>query len=199
MVSVYTQEQRAENREKAAPIKQRRLALGLTQKQLAAKAGMSHHTVIAWETGICLPRWDTRQKIRRALGLPEERYYTAEQRNAILADLMEQDIIEWEIRHRIQVLKRIGAASFIDDLRQDCLVCALRAIDRYQPDSTASVVTFTKKNVRYFIQKWILRFRLHGLTASTNSLPRVTVYSLDALIEDAFQLEDKSYSERMSL
>lgn len=199
MVSVYTQEQRAENREKAAPIKQRRLALGLTQKQLAAKAGMSHRTVTAWETGACLPRWDTRQKMRRALGLPEERYYTAEQRNAILADLMEQDIIEWEIRHRIQVLKRIGAASFIDDLRQDCLVCALRAIDRYQPDSTASVVTFTKKNVRYFIQKWILRFRLHGLTASTNSLPRVTVYSLDALIEDAFQLEDKSYSERMIL
>ena len=78
-------------------------------------------------------------------------------------------------------------------------MCALRAIDRYQPDSTASVVTFTKKNVRYFIQKWILRFRLHGLTASTNSLPRVTVYSLDALIEDAFQLEDKSYSERMIL
>ena len=199
MISVYTQEQRADNREKAAPIKKRRLALGLTKKQLAAKAGMSHHTVSAWETGICLPRWDTRQKIRRALGLPEERYYTAEQRNAILADLMEQDIIEWEIRHRIQVLKRIGAASFIDDLRQDCLVCALRAIDRYQPDSTASVVTFTKKNVRYFIQKWILRFRLHGLTASTNSLPRVTVYSLDALIEDAFQLEDKSYSERMIL
>lgn len=182
--SIYTPEQQAENREKAAIYKDRRLELGLSQRQLARMAGISRKTVGSLEGGEKLPKWDTRQKIRCALGMPEERYYTQEQRNAILAELIEHEVIEWEIRRNMQTLKRIGASAFLDDLRQDCAVCAIRAIDRFQLEGAACVKTFVKKNLRGFIKNWILVFRLHGMSGRTHPIPQVAVYSLDALMEE---------------
>ena len=75
------------NREKAAPYVERRVALGLTKKELAEKAGLAVSTIRGMEAGRCAPCWETRQKIRKALGMPEERYYTAEERNALFLEL----------------------------------------------------------------------------------------------------------------
>ena len=74
---------RKANRQKAAPYKERRIALGLLQKELAEKAGVAEITIGKMETGQNWPQWETRQKIRRVLGLSEERAYSIEERNAI--------------------------------------------------------------------------------------------------------------------
>lgn len=121
--------------------------------------------------------------------MPEDCFYTVAERNMVLAELIEREVIEWEIRCNMRTLKRIGAIMFLEDLRQDCLVVAMRAIDRFRPDRGASVETFVKKNVRPFIKQWILSFRLHGMVIDFRSIPQVTVYSLDALAEERFQLE----------
>ena len=74
---------REANKKKAAIYKERRIALGLSQKQLIQKAGVGLHTIHRIENGKNWPRWETRQKIRHALGMPEERVYSIEERNAI--------------------------------------------------------------------------------------------------------------------
>ena len=52
------------------------------QKELAEKAGIDRSTISYMESGKYNPRWETRQKIRRVLGMPEEpeeRIYSNEQ------------------------------------------------------------------------------------------------------------------------
>ena len=77
---------REANKKKAVPYKERRIALGLSQKQLAEKAGISVETIANMETGRHLPTWKTCQKIRRALGMPEEQLYSTEQLAAMEAN-----------------------------------------------------------------------------------------------------------------
>lgn len=188
MASTYTPEQRAENREKAAIYKERRLALGLTQKQLSKLSGVCVNTITRMEAGINFPQWETRQKLRRALGMPEERFYSVAERNAIFFEL--QETVEWAVRRKLYILRKLGAASFSEDLRQASILYALQAIDRCRPDGGASIKTFVHRNVDFFIDRWILKFRRHGLTGKVCYPDPVTyVYSLDALMEAQFQLE----------
>lgn len=70
-----------------APIVERRRELGISQQELARLAGVHYQTVHRMETGTQVPLWETRQKLRRVLGLPEERYFTVEQRNEIFMEL----------------------------------------------------------------------------------------------------------------
>ena len=73
---------REANRQKAAPYKERRIALGLLQKELAEKANIHKTTISFMEAGKRWPLWETRQKIRRVLEMPkepEERIYSDEQ------------------------------------------------------------------------------------------------------------------------
>ena len=66
-------------------------------------------------------------------------------------------------------------------------ICALRAIDRFQPDGAASIKTFVDKNVDFFIKRWIVKFAMHGLSGKVHySLPDISVLSLDALMEEGF-------------
>lgn len=51
----------------AARLKELREAAGLTQKELAALAGLHPHTVAKLEQDIQVPTWDTVQTIARAL------------------------------------------------------------------------------------------------------------------------------------
>ena len=61
-----------------APIVERRRELGISQHELARLAGVHYQTVHRMEIGTQVPIWETRQKLRRVLGLPEERYFTVE-------------------------------------------------------------------------------------------------------------------------
>ncbi len=45
-----------------------RLAAGLTVRELAARAGTSHATIVAYEAGRKVPRSDTRDRLIRAAG-----------------------------------------------------------------------------------------------------------------------------------
>lgn len=186
----------AENREKATPYIERRVALGLSKKELAQKAGVDVLTIRGMEAGRCAPRWDTRQKIRRALGMPEDRSYTEEERNALFLGVEES--IHWLIRKN---MTRIYAVHMdADDLYQDLAVCALRAIDRFQPDGKATLKTFVERNMAFLLEKKLVQFCMHGLSGKIHyPLPNITVFSLEALMEEGLQLEgcdsDFEYNE----
>ena len=135
------------NRQKAAVYKERRIALGLSQKQLIQKAGVGLHNIHRIESGKNWPRWETRQKIRRALGMPEERVYSIEERNAIFFELKSKYLIEWIIGKNISTLKAIGAIPYLEDFHQYLALCAIRAIDRFQADRGASLGTFVTANL----------------------------------------------------
>lgn len=177
----------AANREKAAPYIERRVVLGLSKKELAEKAGVDPATVRGIEAGRYSPCWETRQKIRRALGMPEERYYTIEERNAIFLDLQEQGVIRRAISRNMTPLRAVHAD--LDDLEQELIICALRAIDRFQPEGTATIKTFVDKNVDFFIKRWIVKVAMHGLSGKVHyPLPDISVLSLDALMKAGFDL-----------
>lgn len=164
-----------------APIVERRRALGISQHELARLAGVHYQTVHRMEAGTQVPIWETRQKLRRALGLPEERYFTVQQRNEIFMDL-ERPI--WCV---INQNRRILAAlhADLDDVYQDLALCAIRAIDRYDPQkSSASVKTFAMKNVEAHIKKSFEFFRCRGLGgAAARNLESGVVVSLEFMME----------------
>ena len=72
---------------------------------------------------------------------------------------------------------------------QDLALCAIRAIDRYDPSkSLASVKTFAMRNVEAHIKKSFEYFRRQGLggTAARNMKSGVVV-SLDFMLEAGLQ------------
>lgn len=180
---------REANQEKAQPYIERRLALGLSQVELAQRAGVDKSTVRGMESGRYWPCWDTRQKLRRALGMPEERSYTEKERNTLFLGL--EDSIRWLIRRNMSRICR--AHMDMDDLYQDLAVCALRAIDRFQPGGKATLKTFVERNMSFHLERQLVRFCMHGLSGKVHyPLPNITVFSLEALMEDGFQLEGDS-------
>jgi len=180
---------RETNKEKARPYIERRLALGLKKKDLAEKAGITADAVRAMESGRSWPCWDTRQKLRRVLGMPEERCYTEEERNVLFFELEES--IHWLIRRNMARICRVHMD--VDDLYQDLAVCALRAIDRFQPDGEATLKTFVERNMSFHPERKLVQFCMHGLSGKVHyPLPNITVFSLDALMEEGLQLEGDS-------
>ena len=180
---------REANRQKAAIYKERRIALGLLQKDLAEKANIHKTTISLMEAGKVWPQWETRQKIRRVLGMPEERVYSIEERNAIFLELNIEESVKWVIRKNFLILNAIGATSHLEDLYQDGILCALRSIERFQTDRGASLKTFVATNLMFFAKKWIVKFSMHGMSGGISyPLPRVSVLSLDALKESGFDI-----------
>ena len=113
-----------------APIVERRQELGISQHELARLAGVHYQTVHRMEIGTQVPTWETRQKLRRVLGLPEERHFTVEQRNEIF---MELECPIWcVINQNRRILDTLHAD--VEDVFQDLALCAIRAIDRYDPN-----------------------------------------------------------------
>lgn len=167
------------------PIVERRHELGLTMKQLAKMASIHPRTISLMEAGKCMPTWKTRQKLRKALGLPEERYITVQQRNEIFMEL--ERPIWCVINQNRRVLAALHAD--LDDVYQDLALCAIRAIDRYDPQkSAATVKTFAMKNVEAHIKKSFEFFRCRGLGgAAARHLESGVVVSLDFMLEAGLQ------------
>ncbi|MCI9038084.1 MAG: helix-turn-helix domain-containing protein [Oscillospiraceae bacterium] len=168
-----------------APIVERRQELGISQHELARLAGVHYQTVHRMEIGTQVPTWETRQKLRQVLGLPEERYITVQQRNEIF---MELDRPIWcVINQNRRILTALHAD--LDDVYQDLALCAIRAIDRYDPTkSSASVKTFAMKNVEVHIKRSFAYFRCRGLSgAAARNLESGVVVSLDFMLEAGLQ------------
>lgn len=168
-----------------APIVDRRQELGISQHKLARLAGVHYHTVHRMEIGTQVPTWETRQKLRRVLGLPEERYITVQQRNEIF---MELDRPIWcVINQNRRILTALHAD--LDDVYQDLALCAIRAIDRYDPTKfSTSVKTFAMKNVEAHIKRSFAYFRCRGLSgAAARNLESGVVVSLDYMLEAGLQ------------
>ena len=168
-----------------APIVERRRELGISQHELARLAGVHYQTVHRMEAGTQTPTWETRQKLRRALDLPEERYITVQERNEIFMEL-ERPI--WCVINQNRRVLAILHAD-LDDVYQDLALCAIRAIDRYDPQkSTASVKTFAMKNVEAQIKKVFEYFRCRGFGGrAARHLESGVVVSLDFMLEAGLQ------------
>lgn len=167
-----------------APIVERRRELGISQHELARLAGVHYQTVHRMEIGTQVPIWETRQKLRRALGMPEERYITIQQRNKIFMEL--EDQIWCVINQNRRILTAIHAD--LDDVYQDLALCAIRAIDRYDPQKAANVKTFAMRNVEANIKKSFTYFRCCGLGgAAARNLESGVVVSLDFMMEAGMQ------------
>lgn len=168
-----------------APIVDRRQELGISQHELARLAGVHYQTVHRMEIGTQIPTWETRQKLRRVLGLSEERYITVEQRNEIFMEL--ERPIWCVINQNRRILDPLHAD--VDDVFQDLALCAIRAIDRYDPNkSLASVKTFAMRNVEEQIKKTCAYFRCRGLGGTTaRNLESGVVVSLDFMLEAGLQ------------
>jgi len=187
---------REANREKARPYIERRLELGLSVTDLAKKAGVHVDTIRCYESGRYCPSWGTWQKVRRALGMPEERSYTEAERNALFFEL--EDQIRWLIRKNRNRIYRTHMEP--DDLYQDLALCALRAIDRFRPDGGANLKTFVNRNIEPLLKSKLVEFYRQGLTGAIHCpLPDIAVFSLEALMEKGLQLEsddeDFAYNE----
>lgn len=177
---------REANKEKAQPYIKQRLALGLKTTALAEKSGVRAETIRALESGKSWPCWDTRQKLRRALNMPEERSYTEEERNTLFLELEES--IHWLIRRNMSRICNVHMD--VDDLYQNLSVCALRAIDRFQPDGKATLKTFVERNMSFLLERKLVQFCMHGLSGKLYyPLSNITVFSLEALMEEGLQLE----------
>ena len=152
-------------------------------------AGVDVSTIRGYEAGKYWPCWETRQKVRRALGMPEERSYIEDKRNELFLEMEES--LHWLIRKNWNRICRVHMDS--DDLYQDLAVCALRAIDRFQPDGKATLKTFVERNMAFLLEKKLVQFCMHGLSGKLHyPLPGITVYSLEALMEEGLQLEGDS-------
>lgn len=165
---------------------ERREELCISAKQLAKLANVHVRTINRMESGICTPTWETRQKLRRALGLPEERYITVQERNEIFMEL-ERPIRGVINRNRLVL---IALHADMEDVYQDMALCAIRAIDRYDPQNATatSVKTFAMKNVKAHIKKSFAYFRCRGLGGTdAKNLKSGTVVSMDVMVESGMQ------------
>ena len=79
-------------------IAEKRKALGMTQKQLAEKLGMSDKSVSKWERGICLPDVSVYLELCKILGITINEFLAGE-------DISEEDLTEKSEDNLMQVAK----------------------------------------------------------------------------------------------
>ena len=170
------------------PILSRMGELSVSQHQLARMSGVHYNTIHRMCVGTQVPTWETRQKLRHALGMQEERYFTTEQRNDIFLDL--ETAIRCVMSKNECAIRAVRADK--EDVFQDLSCCAIRAIDRYDPTRfDANVKTFVMKNVELHIKQVIENFRKCGFVGhAAIGLKTGTVVSLDSMVEDGFQFAE---------
>lgn len=176
---------KAERLKKYAPYRSRRLELGLQQEELAKLAGVAVQTVSAMESGSRDVHWATRQKIRKALGWPEERYFTVEERNAEL--LRMENVIHWVLnRHREYLLE---AGADLEDAYQDLVLCAIKAIDRYDPSGGAMIENYLIVQLKLEVRNIRRRAIAKGLVGKgTNRLSYNTTVSFDEMTQYGYEV-----------
>ena len=175
----------AERIKKYAPYRERRLEFGLQQSELAKLAGVATQTISEMERGGKELHWETRQKIRRALGWPEERRFSVEQRNEEF--LRMENIVHWVLHRRREYLLEVGVD--LEDAYQDLALCAIRAIDRYDPTGGAAIENYLICQLKQEVKNIRHRAIAKGFVGNdAKRMPGGTVVSLNALTENGFEL-----------
>ena len=168
-----------------APMLRRRLELEMSLKELSSRSGVGERTLSDLEAGRHTPTWDTRQKIRRALDMPEERYFTVEERNQKFARF--EKIIQWVMNQHFSAMQRLNMDH--EDVFQDLALCTIRAIDRYYPKENAGTIeTYVIRNLMGQMKHLIYKHNAGGLVggdAKCSKIPLTT--SLECLLEDGAQ------------
>lgn len=175
----------AERIQKYAPYRERRLELGLQQSELAELAGTSTSAISEMERGNKDPHWETRQKIRRALGWPEERRLTVEERNAEF--LRMENIVHWVLHRHREYLREVDVD--LEDAYQDLALCALRAIDRFDPDGGAKIENYLICQLKQEVKNIRARAIAKGFVGNdAKRMPCNTVISFNALTEHGYEM-----------
>lgn len=178
-------EERIAKAGEAAPLLRRRLELELSQVELAKMSGVGLKTIREIESGFHTPTWETRQKLRRALEMPEERHFTVEERNEKMLQM--QNIIQWVINSNTSAIQRLGMDC--EDVFQELAVCTIRALDRwYVRENGATLETYIIRNLMGKMKHLIHRHNAGGLVGGAAKYPnRPLTVSLDELIERGAQ------------
>lgn len=156
----------------------------MSQKELAAASGVSPLTIRILEAGKRPAAWETMQKLRRAVGLPEERFFSVEERNRKLMGMM--NTIRWVMGNYAPDIHRLSMDR--EDVFQELALCALRALDRYCPREGASVETYVTRSLMGKMKHLINRQAAGGLVGGD---ARYTVIpmtvSMEGLLEAGVQ------------
>ncbi len=158
-----------------------------TRAQLAERSDVSLTTINRFETGKCQLHWDSRQKLRRVLGMPEERVFSVQERNEKFLELKKYIGITIKKNWRLVRATRME----YEDVYQELSLQMLRAIDRYEGKNEANLKTFFEKTLEYKFKTYLFRHCMHGLSGDADKCPRFVFSSLDAMFEARFELEDR--------
>lgn len=171
--------------EEYTPYRDRRLELGLTQVELAERAGVRCTTISSMECGINDPIWQTRQKIRRALGWPEERHFTVEERNELILSMGK--FFHWVLNQHREYLRT--AHVDLEDAYQDLVLCAIKAIDRFDPAGGAKMENYLICQLKQEVKNIRRRTIAKGLVGKgTNHLPYNTTVSFDDFTQHGYEI-----------
>lgn len=117
--------------------------------------------------------------------MPEERYFTIEERNEKLLQM--ENIIQWVVNSHYATIQRLGMDR--SDVFQELAVCAIRALDRwYVRENGETLETYVIRNLMGRIKHLIHQHNAGGLVggAAKNSNGPLTI-SLDWLMEVGVQ------------
>lgn len=168
-----------------APVLRKRLELEMSQKELAAASGVGLKTIRDLEAGKHTATWETAQKLRRAVGLPEERFFSVKERNQKLLEMM--NIVQWVMGEYASAIYRLSMDR--EDVFQELALCALRALDRYYPrEGGASIETYVIRNLMGKMKHLINKQAAGGLVGGDAKYATVPMtISLEGLIEAGAQ------------
>ena len=176
-------------------LKAARESLGMTKTATAAAIGVAMNTYRLWELGTHTPLPELAPRVSQvlnipleqvpALGWPEARHFTVEERNAEL--LRMDNIIHWVLnRHREYLLE---AGADLEDVYQDLALCAIKALDRYDPSGGATVENYLITQLKSEVKNIRRRAIAKGLVGKgTNRLAFNTTVSFDEMTQYGYEI-----------
>lgn len=172
------------------PMREARIAQGITQKELGQRSGIPYHTIRSYERGRHNPPAMRLRTLAEALGLEVEDYplspkcTPADERNELLKEVM--DLPGYVIRDNWPLVVATGME--IEDLTQELLLQALRTIETYDPNAGASLRHHVNVAMQYRLMKLARKASARGMTHVPSGV-RITFCSVEAMTDAGFEFE----------
>ena len=172
------------------PMREARIAQGITQKELGQRSGIPYHTIRSYERGRHNPPAMRVRALADVLGLDAEDYplppsrTPADERNELLKEVM--DLPGYVIRDNWPLVVATGME--IEDLTQELLLRALQAIETYDPNAGASLRHHVNIAMQYRLMKLAHKASARGMTHVPKGV-RITFCSVEALGENGYEFE----------
>lgn len=172
------------------PMREARIAQGITQKELGQRSGIPYQTIKGYERGRNTPPAKRLRTLAEALGLEVEDYplppkrTPADERNELLKEVM--DLPGYLIRDNWPLVVATGME--IEDLTQELLLRALQAIETYDPNAGASLRHHVNIAMQYRLMGLAHKASARGMTHVPSGV-RITFCSVEAMTDAGFEFE----------